>query len=95
MVNEVAPRPHNSGHFTMDGAEISQFEQLVRAVCGLELIDPNYLRAGYMKNLIGEDILDLSKYKKDKNCKIYDYNKGEVRVGRKMGHVNIIKNNLT
>jgi len=93
IVNEMAPRPHNSGHFTMDGANISQYEQLIRAISNLELKGITYEREGHMKNLIGEDILNLKIYEENINSKIYLYGKREPRKGRKMGHVNILKKN--
>jgi len=91
LVNEVAPRPHNSGHFTMSGANVSQYEQLVRAISHLNLGDVSYTSAGYMKNLVGDDISDLSIYEQDKNATIHLYGKTEARSGRKMGHVNILE----
>ncbi|MEI7670142.1 MAG: 5-(carboxyamino)imidazole ribonucleotide synthase [Pseudomonadota bacterium] len=91
LVNELAPRPHNSGHWTMDAAITSQFEQIIRAVCGLPLGSTNMLCKAEMKNLIGEDVLDADKYLKNKNAKLYLYGKSEIRAGRKMGHVNILE----
>jgi len=91
LVNEIAPRPHNSGHFSMDAAKTSQFEQLIRAICNLEFGDPDYIREGYMKNLIGEDVNDIARYENDDNSIIHLYGKKEVKQGRKMGHVNILK----
>ena len=93
LVNEIAPRPHNSGHFTMDCANVSQYEQLIRAISHLELADVVYERSGYMKNLIGDDVNNISQYEHDDNAIIHLYGKKEVKKGRKMGHVNILKNN--
>lgn len=90
LVNEMAPRPHNSGHFSMDGCNTSQFEQLVRAINDIKLGDVSFHSHGYMINLIGEDIVKVEQYKKDKNAKIHLYSKSEVKEGRKMGHINII-----
>ena len=90
LVNEVAPRPHNSGHFTMDSANVSQYEQLIRAISDLDLVDVKYERSGYMKNLIGEDVNDIGNYQSDDNAIIHLYGKEEVKKGRKMGHVNIL-----
>lgn len=90
LVNELAPRPHNSGHFSMDGAYTSQFEQVVRAVSGLELGRVDFYAQGYMKNLIGDEVNHLEEYKKNPNAKIHLYGKKEAKPGRKMGHVNIL-----
>ena len=88
MVNEIAPRVHNSGHWTIEGAVTSQFEQHVRAICGLPLgstrrIAPNVT----MDNLIGDDVLDWKKIAADPEAKLHLYGKGAPRPGRKMGHV--------
>ncbi|MBL6665077.1 MAG: 5-(carboxyamino)imidazole ribonucleotide synthase [Rickettsiales bacterium] len=90
LVNEVAPRPHNSGHFTMDGANVSQYEQLIRAISHLDLLDIKYKHSGYMKNLIGEDVNNIDSYQNDENSIIHLYGKKEIKKGRKMGHVNIL-----
>ncbi len=91
LVNELAPRPHNSGHFSMDGAITSQFEQLVRAINNLPFGSNKFIFSGKMKNLIGDEINDISKYLKNPNAKIYSYGKSEVKDGRKMGHVNFLE----
>ena len=90
LVNELAPRPHNSGHFSMDGAITSQFEQLVRAINNLPFGNNKFVFSGKMKNLIGEEINDIAKYLEDPNAKIYNYGKKFVKDGRKMGHVNFL-----
>lgn len=90
LVNELAPRPHNSGHFSMDASFTSQFEQVIRAICGLDLGRVDFYANGYMKNLIGDDVKNLEEYKKNPNAKIHLYGKKEAKVGRKMGHVNIL-----
>ena len=90
LANEIAPRTHNSGHWTMDACEISQFENHVRAVCGLPVLPPNRHSNVTMVNLIGDDINDLSKYESNPNAHIHLYGKAEARQGRKMGHVNIL-----
>lgn len=90
LVNEVAPRPHNSGHWTMDACRTSQFEQLVRAVSGLPLGDPARRCDAVMKNLIGDDVNDWPKYLADPSAKLHLYGKSETRAGRKMGHVNFL-----
>lgn len=87
MVNELAPRPHNSGHWSIDACAVSQFEQLVRAVCGLPLGDPTVHRPARMKNLIGQDIDDWPSLLADPNARLHIYGKKSTRAGRKMGHV--------
>ncbi|ACI99245.1 5-(carboxyamino)imidazole ribonucleotide synthase [Rhodospirillum centenum] len=88
LVNEIAPRPHNSGHWTMDFAETCQFEQLVRAVCGLPL-GPTGIRApARMKNLIGDEVAQWPALLAEPGAKLHLYGKAQARPGRKMGHVN-------
>ncbi len=87
-VNELAPRVHNSGHWTMDASNISQFEQHVRAISGLPILSPKRYADVTMYNLIGKSD---TKKKFNKNAKLYLYGKEEVRSGRKMGHINVIK----
>lgn len=91
LVNEIAPRPHNSGHWTMDACYTSQFEQFIRAVCGLTLGSCDYHSKAEMKNLIGKDYNLWQKYIYEPNAKIHLYGKNEIREGRKMGHVNLLK----
>jgi 5-(carboxyamino)imidazole ribonucleotide synthase len=88
LVNEIAPRPHNSGHWTMDACITSQFEQFVRAVCGLPLGDPARHSDAAMKNLIGDDVNDFDRLIAEPGTKVHLYGKREARPGRKMGHVN-------
>ncbi len=87
LVNELAPRPHNSGHWTLDACATSQFEQLVRAVCGLPLGDTDHHSAAVMKNLIGDEVDDWPKYLAEPGARLHLYGKTETRPGRKMGHV--------
>lgn len=87
LVNEIAPRPHNSGHWTIEGAQTSQFEQTVRAVCGLPLGDCRRLGAIEMTNLIGDEAQDWTRYLGDAEAHLHLYGKRECRPGRKMGHV--------
>jgi 5-(carboxyamino)imidazole ribonucleotide synthase len=86
LVNELAPRPHNSGHWTIDAAHTSQFEQTIRAICGLPLGDPTRTSDARMINLIGDDILDAEKHARAGGI-VHLYGKKESRPGRKMGHV--------
>lgn len=86
--NEMAPRVHNSGHWTIEGARASQFENHIRAVCGLplgstELTAPEVL----MKNLLGEDVHDWQRLLADRRAHLHLYGKSEIKPGRKMGHV--------
>lgn len=91
LVNELAPRPHNSGHLTFDACVTSQFEQQLRAVCGLPLGSTEFYRPAAMANLLGDlwqdgepnwaAALELP------NVKLHLYGKAEARVGRKMGHL--------
>jgi 5-(carboxyamino)imidazole ribonucleotide synthase len=87
LVNELAPRPHNSGHWTIDGALTSQFEQLVRAVCGLPLGSTERHADAVMKNLIGDAAEDWLTILHDPHAKLHLYGKAHARPGRKMGHV--------
>lgn len=91
LVNEIAPRPHNSGHWTIDAAITSQFEQVIRAVCGLPLGNPARLCDARMLNLIGDDVNDWKKYSAQKNAKLHLYGKKETKAGRKMGHVTFLQ----
>ncbi len=90
LVNETAPRPHNSGHWTMDACITSQFSQVIRAVCGLPLGSPTRLCDARMKNLIGDEVNDWQKYASQPNAKLHLYGKKEARDGRKMGHVTFL-----
>lgn len=90
LVNELAPRPHNSGHFSMDACVTSQFEQLIRAICNLPFGSTNFHSTGHMKNLIGDEMKLVQKFYKNPKAKIHLYGKNEVKQGRKMGHVNIL-----
>lgn len=95
LVNEMAPRPHNSGHWTMDSCHTDQFEQLVRAVCGLPLGDPTRFHDAVMKNLLGDDIDGWQEFLANPLARLHLYGKTEARSGRKMGHVNFIKSRKT
>jgi len=91
LVNELAPRPHNSGHFTFDACITSQFEQQVRAVCGLPLGATDLLRPAAMANLLGdiwsEGEPNWAAACSDPDVKLHLYGKAEPRPGRKMGHL--------
>jgi 5-(carboxyamino)imidazole ribonucleotide synthase len=95
LVNEIAPRPHNSGHLTFDSSYLtSQFEQQLRAVCGLPLGSTEFLKPVAMVNLLGDlwekGEPDWIKILENKNVKLHLYGKKEARIGRKMGHLTAI-----
>jgi 5-(carboxyamino)imidazole ribonucleotide synthase len=87
LVNEIAPRVHNSGHWTLDGASISQFEQHIRAIAGWPLGKPVRHGRVVMTNLIGDDINDYERWLTVPGATVHLYGKGPARPGRKMGHV--------
>jgi 5-(carboxyamino)imidazole ribonucleotide synthase len=87
LVNEIAPRVHNSGHWTIDGATVSQFEQHIRAVAGWPLGKPLRLGRVEMTNLIGAEANDAGNFLTVPGASVHLYGKGEPRPGRKMGHV--------
>ncbi len=96
LINEIAPRPHNSGHFTLDACSVSQFEQQVRAICGMPLGHVRLLSSAVMVNLIGDDAEMLMK---GEDCRtlldipgavLHLYGKRTIRPRRKMGHVTFL-----
>lgn len=91
LVNEIAPRVHNSGHWTLDGAATSQFEQHVRAICGFPLGVARAHGPAEMINLIGDDIFRWREFLGVPGACLHVYGKSEARPGRKMGHVTILK----
>jgi len=92
IVNEIAPRVHNSGHWTIEGAVTSQFEQHIRAICGLPSGLTGLTRGGaVMENLIGADIERWPELLKTRGAHVHLYGKDEARAGRKMGHVTTVK----
>ncbi len=94
LINEIAPRPHNSGHFTLDACITSQFEQQVRAVCGLPLGPTTQHSAAVMVNLLGDvwrdGALPAEIILRHANAKLHLYGKREARPGRKMGHFTVL-----
>ncbi len=90
LANEMAPRPHNSGHWTIDACATSQFEQLVRAICGLPLGPVDVLAPSRMENLIGDEADDWARYVAEPAARLHLYGKGKARPGRKMGHVTYV-----
>lgn len=93
LMNEIAPRPHNSGHYTWEACAVSQFEQQLRAVCGLPLGDPSLLRPAAMANLMGDDFgtgagnAGVAAALAVPGAALHIYGKPVARPGRKMGHV--------
>jgi 5-(carboxyamino)imidazole ribonucleotide synthase len=92
LVNEIAPRVHNSGHWTIDGATASQFEQHIRAVAGWPLNSAKRIgKLAVMTNLIGDEVLGWEKIAKEPGASVHLYGKGSAKAGRKMGHVTRVK----
>ncbi|MDG5785929.1 5-(carboxyamino)imidazole ribonucleotide synthase [Evansella sp. AB-P1] len=90
-VNELAPRPHNSGHYTINACVTSQFEQHIRAICGWPLGSTELLKPVVMVNILGEHVPNVLEHIRDlKGAQLHLYGKAEAKVGRKMGHVNIL-----
>jgi 5-(carboxyamino)imidazole ribonucleotide synthase len=97
LVNEIAPRPHNSGHYTLDACVTDQFEQQVRALCGLAMGDVRLLSPVVMVNLLGDvwkPVPDWAALLKHPAVKLHLYGKQEARPGRKMGHYTCLGNTL-
>lgn len=91
LANEIAPRPHNSGHWSIDASETSQFEQTVRAICGLPLGSTAAVAPCEMRNLIGSEADDWHAILAEPGARLHLYGKAESRPGRKMGHVTTLK----
>jgi 5-(carboxyamino)imidazole ribonucleotide synthase len=98
LLNEIAPRPHNSGHYTIDACRTSQFEQQVRVLCGLPLGDPSQHSPAVMLNLLGdiwrEGTPRWEKVLRHAGAHLHLYGKREARPGRKMGHVTVCEDTL-
>lgn len=103
FVNEIAPRPHNSGHYTLDACAVSQYEQQARALCGLPLHDPRAHSASVMVNLLGDCWFDAEGNAREPawnallavpDLKLRLYGKRAARPGRKMGHFTVVGDNL-
>jgi 5-(carboxyamino)imidazole ribonucleotide synthase len=94
-INELAPRPHNSGHYTIEACETSQFEQHIRAICNLPLASTDLLKPAVMVNILGEHQAPiLEKMPEMKDWKVHFYGKREPKVKRKMGHVTILRESV-
>jgi 5-(carboxyamino)imidazole ribonucleotide synthase len=96
LINEIAPRPHNSGHYTLDACSVSQFEQQVRVVCGMPLGEARLLSPAAMVNLIGDEVRSVTSSRgfhdllSIPGAVLHLYGKRVVRSGRKMGHVTFL-----
>ena len=90
LVNEIAPRPHNSGHITMDTHFFSQFDILSNILTKKNIKKNKSIAQGYMKNIIGNDINEIEDFSKDGLAKSYVYGKKEIKEGRKMAHINFV-----
>ncbi|MEP1962364.1 5-(carboxyamino)imidazole ribonucleotide synthase [Tateyamaria sp.] len=91
VVNEIAPRVHNSGHWTQNGCVVDQFEQHIRAIAGWPLGDGKRHADVVMENLIGDDMDRVPDLAREANTALHLYGKAEARAGRKMGHVNRVQ----
>jgi 5-(carboxyamino)imidazole ribonucleotide synthase len=91
VVNEIAPRVHNTGHWTLDGCEVDQFEQHVRAIAGWPLGPVTPLAHVVMENLLGHEVDAWPALAREAQARVWLYGKGEARRGRKMGHVNRLR----
>lgn len=91
VFNEIAPRPHNSGHFSIDLCNVSQFENHIRAIFNMPILKPYLIYDGEMVNIIGHDIETINKILDNGSIKLHLYGKDSVSFGRKMGHYNIFK----
>lgn len=92
LANEIAPRTHNSGHWTLDACAVSQFENHVRAVCGLPLGQPMPHSDAEMINLVGDTVKIAQDHLKQPHSCVHIYGKKEIREGRKLGHITLLKN---
>jgi 5-(carboxyamino)imidazole ribonucleotide synthase len=96
LVNEIAPRPHNSGHYTIDATRCSQYEQHVRAICALPLSEPELLRSAVMVNILGEGtgnhLAGVDHLLRDPNIVLHMYGKRHAVARRKMGHFTMLVN---
>lgn len=97
LINEIAPRPHNSGHYSMDVATISQFEHQVRILSGLPLLEVQLLSPAIMVNILGSELAAVESPKRLKDlltipgARLYHYRKQGAKKGRKMGHVTLVQ----
>ncbi|MBC2171050.1 5-(carboxyamino)imidazole ribonucleotide synthase [Listeria booriae] len=93
-VNELAPRPHNSGHFTIEACNISQFTQHIRAIAGLPLLKPELLRPAMMVNILGQHVDGVNEVLAEHpDWFVHYYGKKEAKIDRKMGHITVLSDN--
>ncbi|MCX7752114.1 MAG: 5-(carboxyamino)imidazole ribonucleotide synthase [Blastocatellia bacterium] len=99
LVNEIAPRPHNSGHYTLDACMVSQFENHARAICGLPIVPPILRSPAVMINLLGDGrghrLIGVERILEDPRVRLHLYGKKEARPKRKMGHVTVLAEEVT
>ena len=94
-INELAPRPHNSGHYTIEACETSQFEQHIRAICGVPLGSTKLLRPAVMVNILGEHQAPIiDKLPELQDWKVHLYGKQEPKEKRKMGHATLLRSSV-
>jgi 5-(carboxyamino)imidazole ribonucleotide synthase len=94
LVNEIAPRVHNSGHYSLDATQISQYEMHVRAICGLPLVEPRQFRPAVMANILGDGAGDtlggIGELLRERDLKLHVYGKVHAALRRKMGHFTVL-----
>jgi 5-(carboxyamino)imidazole ribonucleotide synthase len=94
LVNEIAPRVHNSGHYSLDATQISQYEMHVRAICGLPLVEPRQFRPAVMANILGDGAGDtlggIDELLRERDLKLHIYGKAHAALRRKMGHFTVL-----
>lgn len=92
--NELAPRPHNSGHYSIEACSDSQFDMHIRAICGYALPEVELLKPAIMINILGQHHEEALKLNESKPAwHVHEYGKGQVKTGRKMGHITVLTNN--
>ena len=98
LANEIAPRPHNSGHYTLEGCLVSQFENQLRAICGLPLGSTELLTPTVMANLLGsgegDDLLGVEAAFVDEDVRLHLYEKKSAKLNRKMGHLTVVASDV-
>ncbi|HZX67802.1 MAG TPA: 5-(carboxyamino)imidazole ribonucleotide synthase [Candidatus Elarobacter sp.] len=98
LVNEIAPRVHNSGHYSLDATQISQYELHVRAICGLPLVEPRQFRPAVMANILGDGAGDtlggIAELLRERDLKLHVYGKVHAALRRKMGHFTVLGNSI-
>jgi 5-(carboxyamino)imidazole ribonucleotide synthase len=94
LVNEIAPRVHNSGHYSLDATQVSQYEMHVRAICGLPLVEPRLFMPAVMANILGEGTGDtlggIEELLRERDLKLHVYGKAHAALRRKMGHFTVL-----